>query len=317
MRVLVTGATGLVGRAVLDHLLARAAAVTMATSTPGVVPRAPRLSVVPFRLDDPVLAPETERALAGCDAVVHAAAVIPSPADLMDRTAGLAVYRRNLAGTTVLMEAAAAASVRSFVYISALNLFPPSAGLVTEETLPAPPNLYVQSKLCGEGVAAQLDRLGPTRFASLRISAPYGPFYRIRAVIPTFVENALAGRPLRLAGTGERRQLFTCAEDVAVACRLCIERTASGVFNIAGARPVSMRELAETVLAVAPDRGSRIKVSGSPDPDGGRHRRASLERARVELGFVPAFDIADGLRAMIAAIEKPSPPPFAVPGEAP
>ena len=311
-RILVTGGTGLVGGAVVRRFLDGGAAVTLATSTPGVRSRHPALTVVPFDLGWEAPPQALLDTLAGCRAVVHAAALLPSGGLLRTPEGALHLYRLNAVGTLALMEAACRVGMDAFVFVSTINLFGLSASTIDETTAPSPPDVYALSKLAGEEAAALFDRRGGTAFASLRISAPYGPRYRIRSVLPLFVENALAGRPLRLLGTGNRSQVFTHVDDIAAACAACIERRARGVFNVAGPGPVTMRALAETVIAALPDRGSRIEWSGDPDPDEGRIRSIDLSRARAELGFVPAFDVAAGVRALADAIAAPPALPYVV-----
>lgn len=312
-RVLVTGATGLVGGAVLRRLLREGYAVVMATSTAGVESRHPALTVVPFDLEAPIPAPALTETLAGCEAVVHAAARLPAGGALDRPENALTLFRLNTVGTVGLMEAASRLAVPAFVFVSTANLFAPAPDAPIDETTPpTPPDLYALSKLAGESAAALFGRSGATAFASLRISAPYGPGYRTRAVLPLFIERALANHPLTLMGSGGRRQLFTYAEDIATACLACIERRARGVFNIAGPASVSMRDLAGAVLAALPDSTSRIVLTGEPDPNEGRDRRLDLSRARRELGFVPAFDLHAGVRAMVAALVRAEPPPYTV-----
>jgi UDP-glucose 4-epimerase len=310
-RIVLTGAAGMVGGGILRRLLESGRRVTMATSTPGLRSLHPRLDIAPFDLAAPQPDPALSAALRECDGVVHAAAVVPPREALASPDAMAAAWRANVGGTATLMAAAAAANAPCFVFISALNLFPPTVGVIDEETRPDPPNLYTLSKLVGEQAAAQFARISATRFAGLRISAPYGPGRRARAVVPTFVEAALAGQDLTLDGDGSRRQLFTFTDDVARACEACLDRRAEGVFNIAGAASVSMLELAQATLRAAPDRGARIVFSGRPDPGAGGDRRADLSRAATVLGWAPEYSLDDGLRAMIAAVENPPFPLFA------
>ena len=82
-------------------------------------------------------------------------------------------------------------------------------------------------------------------------------------VVPRFVEQALAGDPITIYGTGEQRRCFTSIHDAIDAMLLLIDRedTAGEVFNIGGCAPVSMRDLAEMIVALT---GSRAGVEFMP-----------------------------------------------------
>lgn len=75
-------------------------------------------------------------------------------------------------------------------------------------------------------------------------------------VVPRFVEQALAGEPITIYGDGRQRRCFTYVDDAVRAILLLMHRedTAGEAFNVGGSAPVTVRELAETIL----------RLSGSP-----------------------------------------------------
>jgi nucleoside-diphosphate-sugar epimerase len=116
------------------------------------------------------------------------------------------------------------------------------------------------------------------------------------------LEKALAGQDLELWGSGLREQTFTFTGDIARACDLAFQAGVEGVFTIAGPRPVTMRELAEAVLAAVPGSASRIVMTGQPDPQQDVHHRISFAEAERVFGFRPMVDLGDGLKHMVAAL---------------
>src|SRR5262245_57853520 len=109
-RVLVTGATGFVGRGLLDRLAMGPFDVSVAARDPNRVPRTARNVV---RVDD--IGPDVKlgNAFDGCDAVVHLAARVHVMGDTSADP--LSDYRRvNVDGTLALARQAAAAGVRRF-----------------------------------------------------------------------------------------------------------------------------------------------------------------------------------------------------------
>jgi hypothetical protein len=116
MKVALTGASGYTGGHILRRLLARGDAVKALVREGSITPhlRASGAEIVPGVLGDPEAA---RRLVAGCDAVMHVAAVY--------RTAGHpdAYYRRiNVEGTRMLLEAAVEAGARRFVHTSTVGV---------------------------------------------------------------------------------------------------------------------------------------------------------------------------------------------------
>lgn len=151
MKILVTGASGRIGRAVWVRL-AREHEVSGLDRTPS--------STVAWcgELDDEAL---LRRALAGVDAVVHVAALHAPQVGLV---ADEAFERVNVRATARLAELAAAAGARRFVFTSTTALYGGAAtpagraGWVDEALEPQPRSVYHRSKLAAE---ARLEELAP------------------------------------------------------------------------------------------------------------------------------------------------------------
>ena len=229
MKALVTGGTGLVGRYIVETLLAAGYDVAVAGRTPpadGLFPRAVALRAI-------TLEPESidEGLFAGSDAVVHAAFDhLPGryrggEGDDPDR------FRRcNLDGSIRLFEAARRAGVRRLVFLSSRAVYDgvtPGARL-TEDLVLQPTSLYGEIKLSGEQALAALNAPGFAT-SSLRLTGVYGDL-RPNKWDGLFADY-LAGRaiPVR-AGTEVH------GRDAARAVRLMLETDADKVggqsFNV-------------------------------------------------------------------------------------
>jgi UDP-glucose 4-epimerase len=293
MKTLVlTGATGMVGSAIRMHFAARGWKVIAAVPPEEIHSVAPE-DAVPFDLAADTLAPELERALAAASFVIHAAAILPSHIDEASRAAEQALFAANVAGTVRLAGAALQGGVPHVLQIG-----------TTYDSDAIPTRLYKLSKWLGEKLVHEMARNTATAATTLRISAPYGPGWRTRAVIPVFLEKAAAGQDLELWGDGSREQTFTFTGDIARACELAWQARAAGVFTIAGPRPVTMRELAEAVLTAVPDSTSRIVMTGQRDPQEGQVRRISYAAAERTFGFRPMIDLQEGLSYTAAALRE-------------
>ena len=127
-----------------------------------------------------------------CDAVAHLAAV----ADVNEVDAEPhAAERVNTHGTVTVLDAARRAGVRRIVYASTIWVYSDcEPEQVDETTSIAPPShLYTSTKLAGELYCKAYQQLYGIDYTILRFGIPYGPRAREAAVIPTFVNKALAG----------------------------------------------------------------------------------------------------------------------------
>jgi nucleoside-diphosphate-sugar epimerase len=289
--VLVTGAAGLVGRAVCERLRSdrRAVIATYLTSNPPAAPAG--VTWVRADLRDPGFV----EVLGELSAIVHLAAVIPSGDESI---AELAAANRAMDDNVL-----GVAAVRGISVVYA------STGALYAEPLPAtgwsevgpitPVGPYLEEKAWAEVRGATLARHAGSSFTALRINAPYGPEQRNRTVIQVFVEQALAGGPIRYFGSGSREQEFTFVSDVADACAAALALVLGGrggTFNIAGGGPVTMRRLAEIVAECAGLGPDAAVPAGRPDPQEGRRVAFDLRLAAERLGWSPRVTLADGIR---------------------
>src|SRR5437764_5880261 len=293
MRVLVTGGSGFIGSHVVDKLRAR-----------GHVPVIYDLRPSPWHEPgtvDTVLGSITdrealERALHSCDAVAHLAAV----ADVNDVHAEPEDAERvNARGTVAVLEAARRAGVKRIVYASTIWVYSDCEGeAVDEDTLlPAPSHLYTSTKLAGELYCKAYQELYGIDYAILRFGVPYGPRAREAAVIPAFVNKALCGEPLRIAGDGSQSRRFVYVEDLAMGVALAVSDTAKGrVYNLASDETVTIKQIAQTVSELVGD-VEIVHTPARPGDFGGKI--VSSERARDELGWIAATPFPEGVRRYV------------------
>ncbi len=303
MRVLVTGGSGFIGSHVVDKLRARGHDPVIYDLRPSPWhrdsdPAHPSPAAGPV---DTVLGSITdrealERALHSCDAVAHLAAV----ADVNDVHASPEDAERvNARGTVAVLEAARRAGVKRIVYASTIWVYSDCADeAVDEETLlPAPSHLYTSTKLAGELYCKAYQELYGIDYTILRFGIPYGPRAREAAVIPAFVNKALKGEPLTLAGDGLQSRRFVYVEDLAdgVAAGLADVAT-NRVYNLASDENVTIKQIAETVQEIVGD-VEIVYTPARPGDFGGKV--VSSERALRELEWSAATPFAEGVRRYV------------------
>jgi len=141
--VLVTGGTGVVGRAIVRQLLVAGCAVRILSRSGSAAPQ-PGLSIC---RGDVTRGADLALALQGCDAVIHCAA------EKRDPTAMQAV---NVAATRLLLEMARDAQLRFLCYLSSVGVIGRTRDSVADEaTACHPMNRYAESKFAAEGIVGQ------------------------------------------------------------------------------------------------------------------------------------------------------------------
>lgn len=197
-RVLVTGASGFVGRALVAEAAARGWRVR-AASRSGTVHEG---AWEPVRISG--LGPGTDwhLALAGCDAVVHLAARVHVVGD----SDGSACACINLEGTKRLAEQAARAGVHRFVFISTVKVLgdcSPHGRALSDIDSAAPEDAYARSKFAAEQALLNIAEQTGMEVVVLRPPLVYGP--GVKANFLAMMTRIAHGWPLPLGALQSRR----------------------------------------------------------------------------------------------------------------
>jgi nucleoside-diphosphate-sugar epimerase len=280
-RVAVTGSSGKLGRAVVDHLLEHGWDVVALDRVP-----APRPDVVSSVVDLTDFGQATEALSgiddrhAGVDALVHLAA-IPAPGLLPNA----ATFANNMTASYNVYTAALRAGVRNIVWASSETVLglpfdePPPYVPVDEDYAPRPNSTYSLVKTLEEELARQLCRWHPDlsmtglRFSNVMYPEDY-------AVFPSYDADPWQ-RKWNLWG-------YIDARDGAQAVRRALEHTTPGadVFIIANADTVMSRPNDELLGAVFPGVPRRRAV-------GPHDTLLSIDKARRILGYEPQHSWRD------------------------
>ena len=248
-RVLLTGATGFVGRHVTADLLRAGYTVRAATRRPAALP-ADVEQVVVGDLDRPI---DWSAALAGVDAVVHAAGIAHAGPGIAEER-----YQRINALATVAL-AEAAGLERRFVFISSIRAQtgPTAARVLTEADPPQPEDAYGRSKLAAEEA---LTRLGGA-WAALRPVLVYGE--GVAGNMGALLRLAGLPLPLPLKSLTGRRSLLA-VETLAGAVRHVLElpEAPRRPFIVADPEPVTVGEI---VAALRQGQGRGPGLIGVPE----------------------------------------------------
>jgi UDP-glucose 4-epimerase len=241
------------------------------------------------------------RCMAGCSVVFHLAGLASVPMSVEDPRLSLDV---NGFGTLNVLSAASEAGILKVVYASTSAVYGDLPAPHGEGMTPAPDSPYAAAKLLGEHLGTFYLRSRGLRTVSLRYFNVYGPRQAPDGpdpgVIPRFVSAALAGRAPVIYGDGSQTRDFVHVDDVVRATMLAASSpSASGPYNVATGRPVSISELAGLVAGAVPG-GAPAPVRGPARSGDPARSWAMVDRARDELGFTAGVGLAEGVRGLMA-----------------
>jgi nucleoside-diphosphate-sugar epimerase len=244
-RVLVTGGSGVVGRAVVDRLLASGHAVRIFDRS---VPPA-ECAGAEWRFGDVTDHEALVAALDGCDAVVHLAARMPQA-----RLDEAGYHACNVEPTRVLAEACVTRGVARFAFASTIEIYGPQpiSAPLDEDAERRFTGTYSRTKWACEELLRSLARDHGLEAVSLRMPMVFGPgFYHEKSVLALF---ALLRLGLPVPVPAPRAPVsFVSSRDAAQAFELALVRpgVAGESFNVAAPDTPSMEgflwELAEAV----------------------------------------------------------------------
>jgi len=156
---------------------------------------------------------------------------------------------------------------------------------------------YTATKVAGELYIQSYNKLYGLEFTILRYGIPYGPRGRGGTVITNFIDRALRREPLIIHGDGSQYRNFIYVEDLAEGNVAALQDIAkSKTYNLEGIRPITIKEVADTVSKLI--EGTIIEYKDSRAGDF-RGKVASNEKAFKELGWKPKVDIEEGIRRYI------------------
>ncbi len=162
-----------------------------------------------------------------------------------------------------------------------------------------PRGVYDEAKRYAEALTMAYHRQQGVDTSIVRIFNTYGP--RMRAfdgrAIPTFIRQALEGKPITVFGDGSQTRSFTFVDDLIAGIWALAESGEHEPVNIGNPGEFTLLELAEMVIEVTGS-SSRIVHEALPVNDP-QQRRPDISKARALLGWEPTIELREGLELLL------------------
>jgi dTDP-glucose 4,6-dehydratase len=305
VKILVTGGAGFIGSNFIRHILVERKNCELVNfdklTYAGNLANLEEVADHPnytFIKGDICDAAAVERAMRGCDAVVHFAAEshvdrsIYEPAPVIDT---------NVKGTFTLLETARALHVGRFLHISTDEVYGDlTAGAFADESSPLRPSSpYSASKAAADLLVLSYVRTYGVPALITRSSNNYGAYQFPEKFLPLMITNALDHKPLPIYGDGKQQRDWLHVEDNCRGILCVLEKGRPGeVYNIGGLDVEENLSLARRLLKLTNRPESLLSyVKDRP----GHDRRYALrcQKMQDELNWKPAISLDAGLRQTI------------------
>ena len=273
MRVFITGGAGFIGSHLADHFVAAGDQVTILDNfSTGSKTNIAHLAGKVTTVDGDIRNIELVESLTkDADLVLHMAAalgvntILESPLESMST---------NITGSEILLNAAAKFYKR-IIIASTSEIYgknPKQPLTETDDRIVGAPQMirwtYSDAKAIEEAMAFVLHQEKKLPVTTIRLFNTVGPRQtgRYGMVVPRFVHAAIKNEPITIYGDGTQSRVFCHVADAvqAIATMAATDSTIGDVYNIGGIGEVTIKQLAEQVLAVT---GSQSPVTYTPYSD--------------------------------------------------
>ncbi|HUH82652.1 MAG TPA: NAD(P)-dependent oxidoreductase [Nitrososphaerales archaeon] len=295
MKVLVTGASGMVGRNLVSYLKEQGVE-TIPTDLTGWE--------VSGNLLDKDFVFGTLASLE-FDAIIHMAAITEIRKTVEDPKL---TFEVNCMGSLNMLELAHRKKVSRILCTSSANVYgAPKTNPVTEETPFDPRVPYDYSKVVLENMAMSFFKTKSLPVSLTRSWLLFGEYDQPTRATIRFIKACLNDEPMTLFNGGKDTTSPTHAVNFAKLALMVLQndRAVGRAYNFGGERPVTIRELAETIKSLT---GSKSQLNLAPprtqleaEP---QISYPSMERAKSELGYMHELTLEQGLERTIDWVKK-------------
>tara|TARA_Y100001972_G_C7638053_1_gene320452 strand:- start:131 stop:1102 length:972 start_codon:yes stop_codon:yes gene_type:complete len=295
-KVLVTGGGGMIGRSLVEMLYDRGAKITIADLTEPIgLPKDVNYIKVDLRYFD-----QCEKICNGMDYVFNLVGIKGSPKMCAEQPVDFMVPM--LQFNTNMMEAAARANVKWYLFTSSVGVYAP-ANVFKEDsvwsTMPSPNDRFAGwAKRIGELQAEAYGiQYGNKNISIVRPANVYGAYDNFNPanamVIPSLIRKAQENMELEVWGDGSAIRDFIHADDVAKGMIFAVENKITEPINLGSGKGYSIKQVVEMVVKHC---GKNLPIKWLTDkPSGDALRLFDMTRAK-SYGFDISVDLDEGIK---------------------
>lgn len=233
MKILLTGANGLIGRKIYEKLSEKHQVITLDR-----VHSDYNVNISEYKELAKIVISEKK-----IDIIIHCAAVIDF------KEFDVNVINTNISGTMNLTKLALEVGCQHFLYLSSVPIIgKPGNELITSETKNNPKTLYHISKLTGEYILKLYSDY--MNICILRIASPVDLNMPSSRMIPFFLKKAINNQEIYINGLGNRMQTYINTLDLANCIDIIIDRKIKGIHLLDG-EVFSNMEIAKMCVNIA------------------------------------------------------------------
>ncbi|WP_459186841.1 SDR family oxidoreductase [Parabacteroides sp. APC149_11_2_Y6] len=315
MKVLVTGGAGFIGSNLCEALLGLGHTVRCLDNfaTGKIENLLPLLKQYPntFKLivGDIRKLEDCQKAVEGIGYVLHEAALGSVPRSIEDPVTTNEV---NIGGFLNMLVAARDAGVKRFIFAASSSTYGNSKSLPkVEDVIGKPLSPYAITKYVDELYADVFARTYGTEYIGLRYFNVFGrrqdPFGAYAAVIPLFVKQLMKHESPVIHGDGEFSRDFTYIDNIVQMNLLALTTenpdAVNQIYNTAFGERTTLNQLVNYLKEFLSEYDpviADVEVLYGPNRVGDiPHSLASVEKAKVLLGYHPEYDMKDGLKEAV------------------
>jgi UDP-glucose 4-epimerase len=300
MRILLTGALGLIGRGVQRVIKEKKEGVAVRALDIRDEDIPSDVEFLHGDVCDPAL---IDTAVRGCDAVMHLAGHLGVANTEEDPLTCLEV---NVIAVRAILDACRRHKIGRIVIASSSEVYGDAGGRLAEITVPRPKSVYAAAKLTAEKYALAYRQSYGLQAYVVRFFNVYGPGQRGDFVVSRFIANLRRGKAPRVYGDGSQVRSFCHVDDAALGALTLLmkENVPEHVFNVGNdSEPITISDLARRTLALS---GLQVEPEYVPfehsDRSAAREistRVPDLKRAESLLDYRPQIGLDAGLSDLL------------------